>query len=376
MYDVTVIGGGPSGLQAAANLAQVGLDVLVLEAKKEVGDYKICTGIVSRDAFSEFELDPESVYNQIQSVKVISPCGNKVSYTHEEPFAYVVNRKKFDSFLGARASSLGVDIKTGYLAQDISLRDNCITVSARENNGAVHQIEAAVAVLATGINYNLHPKVGLSQPKEFLYGIQAEAEIENIDCAHIYFGRDFSQGAFGWMVPLDQDQVRLGLMTEKDPGKCFSNLMENCGYATKDALAGKEVNNKVIAQGLISHTYSDRVIAVGEAAGQVKNTTGGGIYFGLLCADIASSVILQQLERQDLSAAALAEYEKLWKKKLQKEIIMGYYSRKFCSRLGDSLIEKMIYVAQTDGVIPMVRKSGNFDWHGDLVLALIKRMLL
>jgi len=277
MYDVTVIGGGPSGLQAAANLASAGLDVLVLEAKKEIGDYKVCTGIVSRDAFLEFNIEQDSVYSQIQSVKVISPSGNEVSYTHEDPFAYVVDRKKFDGYLGKRALANGADIRTQHFVQDIVSKENCWEITAKTKDGSLQQYRAVMTVLATGVNYKLHHKVGLGQPKEFLYGVQAEAEVQNLDCTHIYFGKNVSKGAFGWLVPLNKKRVRFGLMTEKNPAACFDNLLESCSFIDFHSIDPQSINHKSIAQGLVSKTFSERTLAIGEAAGQVKNTTGGGL---------------------------------------------------------------------------------------------------
>ena len=56
VHDVIVIGGGPSGLNSASLLAEKGLDVLLLEKKKEIGHKVICTGIIGREAFERFDL--------------------------------------------------------------------------------------------------------------------------------------------------------------------------------------------------------------------------------------------------------------------------------------------------------------------------------
>jgi flavin-dependent dehydrogenase len=131
---------------------------------------------------------------------------------------------------------------------------------------------------------------------------------------------------------------------------------------------------KPIAQGLTSKTFGERVLALGEAAGQVKTTTGGGIYFGLLCSQIAAQVILKRFDNGGFSEGRLAEYEKLWKKALQKEIRIGYYMRKICAKLNDGQIESLFRIIQTDGFLPLVRERGNFDWHSDLLVLLMKRI--
>ncbi|MEE9173415.1 MAG: NAD(P)/FAD-dependent oxidoreductase, partial [Thermoplasmata archaeon] len=80
---------------------------------------------------------------------------------------------------------------------------------------------------------------------------------------------------------------------------------------------------------------------VGDAAGQVKPTTGGGIYYGLLCAEIAADTLNGALAGNDLSAENLAEYERRWKKKLGRELRVGYWARKLYERLSDGQIDRI-----------------------------------
>ena len=120
-------------------------------------------------------------------------------------------------------------------------------------------------------------------------------------------------------------------------------------------------------------TYSERLVVIGDAAGQVKPTTGGGIYYGLLSADIAANTLHRALENNDLSAKSLASYERQWRKKLGWELRIGYWARKFYERLSDRQIARMFDVIESNGIDEALLKAEDlsFDWHGEAVLRLL-----
>jgi geranylgeranyl reductase family protein len=373
-HDVIIVGGGPSGLNAARFLAQEGLSVGVLEKKKEIGNHIICTGIVGQKAFQEFDLLKDSIRTEINKVKMMSPFSSCLTYEHPFPFAYAVDRERFDRYLGRSAQSQGAEIRLENEVVDISTNQDFVEVAAVERGEKQVRYRAHVAVIATGINYRLHKKLGLGCPRQFLNGVQAELDINGVECTHVFLGRDVAAGAFAWLVPIKNESIRIGLMTDKNPEEQFLRLIKKLYPEKVLDLDKSRIQFKAIAQGLVSGTYGDRVLAVGEAAGQVKTTTGGGIYFGLLCSEIATRVLMKGFKKGSFSTPLLAEYEKLWKKAIQKEIQIGYYARKICSKMSDKQIEKMFQIALSDGVIPLIREKGNFDLHSELILILLRRM--
>lgn len=376
MHDVIVVGAGPSGLNAARILAERGLDVLILESKNEIGKHIVCTGIVGQEAFREFDLSSDSILKEIKKIKLVSPNSNSIIYEHPYPFAYVVDRERFDRILFQEAHSKGADIKLGNEVMDISVENNSINMLTRIEGKNHKKYSAQMAIISTGINYKLHKRLGLGYPKDFLKGVQADLKIGNIDCTHVFVGRDIATGAFAWLVPIGGKTVRLGLMTESDPRRCFGHLINRIYPERVENMEENSVQFKAIAQGLVSKTFGERVLAVGEAAGQVKTSTGGGIYFGLVCSEIAAKVVVRKFKEGCFSAKDLAEYEKLWKKAIQKEILIGYYARRICAKLSNAQIEKMFRIAQNDGILPFIKERGNFDRHSELILLLLKRLPL
>ena len=373
IHDVIVIGGGPSGLNTASLLAEKGQDVLLLEKKKEIGHKVICSGIVGREAFERFDLPASLAVSKIQDVRMISPFGTQLRYQHPDAFAYVVDRNLFDKSLAARVMDNGGRIECGCQVHDIQLNNGQVDVLSEGKRGERTMSSARVAVVATGVNQYLNKKVGLGSAKALLNGVQTEVEVEDSGVTTILFGNRVAPGVFAWAVPVGKTRMRVGLLTNRDPRAYFEKLLEKMLPDTTVKIDKDQIKFKSIVQGAQTKTFADRILAVGEAAGQVKTTTGGGVYYGLLCSQLAVQTILKNSASGTYSAGHLAEYEKLWKKAILKEIVVGYYTRKVCAQLNDSQIERLFLLAKNNGIFPYIKENGNFDFHGDLLLDLARK---
>ena len=371
--DVVVIGGGPSGLRTAARLAAGGLDVRLFERKAAVGRNVVCTGIVGRDVFARFGLGTESVLNEIGEARLVSPFGTVVAYGHPRPFACVVDRERFDAGLAAAAAAEGAAIELGTRVESVSVEPGRVRVTVRRaGSGPVHHA-AAVAVIATGVDGALQKQAGLGHPPDFLGGAQVELPSGPGGTTSIFFGRGVAPGAFAWSVPAGS-RMRVGLLTRGEPRALLRRFLEARGGEPGPAVGDIPVAARPVAQGLVDRTTADRVLSVGEAAGQIKTTTGGGISYGLLCADLAAETILACFRRSSFGAADLAGYERRWRQAVEKEIRVGHYARRMCSRLSDGRIEDLFRLARTDGILPIIRETADFDRHSGLILALLERL--
>jgi geranylgeranyl reductase family protein len=372
--DVIVVGAGPSGLRTAARLAGSGLDVRVLEKKTRVGAGVVCTGIVGKEVFDDFGLDRGPVIEELRRVRLVSPFETALVYEHPRPFACVVDRERFDGALAASAAAAGATIACDERVEDVAVGPDGVEVTVRDGDGTVSRERAAMAVLATGVDFGLQKRLGLSSPRDFLKGAQVECAFPGADVTTLFFGREVAPGAFAWSVPSGGGRARVGLLTQKDPKACLRRLLERSFGGVPAAAVESAIRTKPVAQGLLARTYGDRVLAVGEAAGQTKTTTGGGISYGLACADLAADVIRECFGRSSFGPADLAEYERRWKALLQKEILVGQYTRRMCARLSDGRIESLFQLARTDGIVPIIRDKADFDWHSGLIFALLQRL--
>jgi flavin-dependent dehydrogenase len=124
--------------------------------------------------------------------------------------------------------------------------------------------------------------------------------------------------------------------------------------------------------GMAGNTYTSRILVVGDAAGQVKPTTGGGIYFGLLCADLAARTITEAFKEGNFSKNFFRRYEVRWKRKIEFDLTMGLYLRKLVANLNDSQIEELIHFCSQGSIERLIARYGDFDHHGRFVKELIK----
>jgi digeranylgeranylglycerophospholipid reductase len=124
---------------------------------------------------------------------------------------------------------------------------------------------------------------------------------------------------------------------------------------------------------MATRTSSDRVLVVGSAAGQVKPATGGGIYYGLLCADIAADNLHRALEHDNLTAGSLASYDRQWKKMLGREIRLGHWGRIFYEHLSDNRIDNVFDIIISNSIDKALLNNDNirFDSHGSVIRQLV-----
>src|SRR5439155_9661105 len=133
----------------------------------------------------------------------------------------------------------------------------------------------------------------------------------------VMFGRRLAPGGFAWAVPVnrgDRRFVRIGVMCYADAGKYFARVLDHVAPhwgITRPACA--QPRQKILPLQPLARTVADRILAVGDAAGIVKPTTGGGIYYSLVSASLAADALRTALDRDDLTAAAGAPYVSAWR---------------------------------------------------------------
>jgi digeranylgeranylglycerophospholipid reductase len=372
-HDVVIVGAGPAGLFSAARLAAAGLDVAVLEEHAEAGVPVHCTGVLADDAFDEFGVTRESVLNPLRRARFFAPSGDSIGYETEKIEAIVIDRRVFDQELHQRAGNAGARILAGHRATTLAIERDGVRIALRDRE----PIAARAAILACGASYGIARQLGLGLPSAWLQSAQLEVPATHAGDVEVHFGARVAPRGFAWAVPVVRATgrfVRVGLMCDGAPADYFGRFLSR--LAPRWGIGGPAGSGaprlKMLPLAPIPRTYADRVLAVGDAAGLVKATTGGGIYYSLVSAAMAASVLAPAIRASRLGAVHLAAYERLWRKRLGSELDAQLSWRRLAHRLDDSDIDGFFDLARTDGVMPLVRRTAQFNQHRHLIRALFK----
>ena len=368
--DVLIVGGGPGGLFMAARLAGRGVRTVVCEEHARVGDPVHCTGVLSSDSFSRFDLPLTATLNHLTDVRFVSPGGIPVDYSTPSPIATVIDRPVFDRALADRALAAGAEIRSG--ARVIALEADAAGVRATVGGEIV---QARLTVLACGAQYAFQQRFGFGLPSTYLHTAQRELPADVMPSVELHFGRDVAPGGFAWAVPVVRPEgffVRIGVMAARDAPGCYRRMLERVGDRWGVSNRDLPPRLKILPLGAIDRTYADRLLAIGDAAGLVKPTTGGGIHYSILSASIAADVALDALASDRLSAASLATYERRWRAELADEFVAQQALRDVATDLSDQAIDSFFELAHTDGIMPIVRATARFNEHRPLIRALFK----
>jgi len=336
MRDFVVVGAGPAGARFARSAAERGRDVLVLE-QGEVGKPLACSGHVSLDVW---EYVPDSVHasdasvgspdersesdgarnelfqNAIRGARFHLGGADSRAYPfyRDAPISNAVDRVGLDRTLAAAAADAGADVRDGHTVTGVEEHRKSVTVTARGADG-VETFDARLVVGADGPNSRVRSACDLPEPAEYLHGVLGfDPEPDATDFVDVHLT---VPGFFAWRIPRGDAGVEYGLAVSPgdDPNGRFDDLVTEYGADIDRRCSG------VIPVGPPERVIGKRSLLVGDAAGQTKPFTGGGILYGMRAADHAARTV------DPARPETLGDYETAWRDDLRWEIRLGHLVR-------------------------------------------------
>jgi flavin-dependent dehydrogenase len=271
----------------------------------------------------------------------------------------------------------GVEIHLGAIASYAEKNSNHIKLDIVQNGNKI-KTKSSILIGADGPHSKIRKIFNFPEPAEFLKGIGAKAINTNLDPKYveIFLGRNIAPGFFAWAIPTNDEgtEARIGLCIDRTSKntlkKCFNNLLKH--KRLKNIKTSKYIAG-TIPLGPLKRTTISNVFLVGDAAAQVKPTSGGGIYPGLLCAKHCISVTLDALEHCNFNNKILRKYHKLWTSEIGKELIFGMMFRKIIKNFDDNMMDKYLNKINNEKSIDIINKNGDIDYPSKLALPLIKK---
>ncbi len=370
-----VVGAGPAGLSAAASLAAEQVSVLVLEEHDTVGDPIHCTGVLGVDAFDELDLPRDTICTISSLARFYGRDGRAVVVDGGDVTAAVVDRGRFDRALADRARAAGATILRGVKVQAVDVTEHGVSATVRDAGGRDETVRGRTCVLACGAQYRFNRHLGLGIPRTYLQTAQIETPFVPVDAVEIDLDRSLAPRGFAWTVPFrrgDSHMARIGLMASDGAARRFKEYTLRLAKRYGVATVRSRPRLKLLPLAPVKRTYADRVLAVGDAAGLAKPTTGGGIYYSLLSGRFAAETLTEALRQDRTDAAALRRYETLWQARLGPELRAGLAFRTLAARFDDRAIDALLELAAVDGIVPLLRRTANVNWHRATALALLK----
>ena len=267
-----VVGGGPTGSIAAISAARNGSNVILSEEHERSGIPVNCSGLFSKDgleSLSDFFDYKKFIVNRIKGA-VIDLAGEKVEIKSKEDVGFVCDRGEIDAELANNAEDEGVKIEYGRRVLDGYYADNIIGADGPSSSVAM--------------NFNF-PKLN-----KYVGTFQADVEYpsENPEFVEIFLSNSLFPGFFGWVIPKNEEVAEMGCgcVLPNSPMKSFANMMRIKKLKKVEKAKGWVIPIKW--RETTSGVFGKKnVLLVGDAAGQVKSTTGGGVIFGGNCASLA-----------------------------------------------------------------------------------------
>jgi flavin-dependent dehydrogenase len=251
--------------------------------------------------------------------------------------------------------------------------DGHVRVHVRRD-GSSESVDARLVIGAFGSRWV--PAID-SQPGHRRQGVVAlggEARVAGLDSemVEVYLGNDVSPGWFGWVIPVEGGRARVGVGSASVGRSLRQHLESLMGRNPSRSFEVARLTGGLIPVYGKRKLYSSGMLMVGDAAGQVKPTSGGGIYTSIMAAKLSARVAAEALEKDDCSARRLATYQDTWQRTFHSDLSLGYHLRKLLTRLTPDEIDTLMSVLERPPIRSLVLKHGDIDLVRPLFLKLLK----
>ena len=365
--DLIIIGASIAGNYLCYLLSETNLKIVVIEEHKEIGLPFQCAGIVSQKLSKLVELTEQIVLNRVSIAKLVSPSGKTIKLSGDEnPF--IIDRIALDRLFYEKTRNsqnityyLGERFKS---IQHIKDGDNKILLVETSKR----KLKARILIGCDGPLSSVGKTVGIRNKIIYASQIQVKGRFNQKE-ALIYFDPRWKE-LFGWIVPEGNNVYRIGLATSKNIAQKFKLFTKSLKIDPSQKI---DQQGGIIPYGMMNKVAFNNILLLGDAACQVKATTGGGIIMLLTSAKYAANCIIKCFKNNNFSKKFIKRnYERPCASTVGKQLKIHYLIRSIVENFTEKDYDKFFQIIKDTKVEDLISIYGDMDFPRELILKLMK----
>jgi len=354
-FDTVVAGGSVAGLLCAREIAAKGFSVLVIEEDYEVGTPEHCGGLVSISGLEELGVVPfrKTFDHMIESAEITAPDGKSFSIDSKKQKVIEISRRELDKQIAFQAQKSGAVIKVRTSFQEMT------DTGIRTNE---ENVDCKIFVDARGVSSLIHKdRTGVLSSAQY----EIYADWIKKGKVEVIFDQEKYPGFFAWIIPSSEGKGKVGVAGRGiNVAETIEKILEEKGKHSTI----RKIFAPIWVKGPIEKFVENNVVIVGDAAGQAKPTTAGGIFTSGMGGVYAGQTIAEFLKTDDKSK--LEEYQTKWTYRFGKEFEKQIFARKILERLDNNTINKL-FESITPEILKDISEKDDFDFHTGSILKLL-----
>lgn len=366
--DLVIAGAGPGGLSAALEALERGLSVHVFDKKTVVGTPVKCGEYFpvrkemesllpsAAEYMDVFNIPNDAIDNTCTKLRVISPTGSEFEFDFK---AFILDRTILEQDMAKEVERLGGTIELRKQV-DLFTQNQMILVGPNKEEA----VTARVVIAADGFPSKVAKTAGILT-QEYMTPNNVAINYEYLMTAlsvdqsvtEMYMGTQFAPGGYGWIIPKGNDSANVGIgirtsYSKKNDGRSYLEFFLNdCPLSRsklKGGKAGPMIADVLPVDGPLPTTYAGQVIAVGDAAGMVMPTNGGGIATAMISGRIAGQISADHVQK----GAPISDYERRWMAVMGKEMRVSTKLRRLADHFmgNDFVFNILLHLLRTKGI--------------------------
>ena len=352
----------------------------MFEEHAEIGYPSHCSGHVGIESFKQYgpQLPPSLIENEIKGAILNAPNGDHLILRRSTPVTWVINRAKFDQYVTSLAVRNGATLNLNSRIDGIERSDRLIKLRTRDS-----EISCKMVIDAGGCGAPISRLMNTFRQDVRKFVNSAQIYVEHVtdidpDFVELYFGQQFAPGFFGWIIPRKDGSAKVGLAAaaRSNIRQCLERFLKKHPVVSFKLRNAKYVTapnfHPIPINGARGQTYSDAFLAVGDAASQVKPTTGGGIIFGLACGKIAGQTAARAILSSNTSSSFLKSYEDSWRRLLGFDLKTMSLLRRLVYEMPDRHLNRIFSMSKEFRTDEILGRATDIDFQGKILLSLAR----